>query len=64
MLAMAFALTATSGFAQDGKLKIKVLPKHAYVFVDGKAIREGSETIPLPAGSHTVLVANYGYKFS
>jgi hypothetical protein len=61
---MAFALTATSGFAQDGKLKIKVLPKHAYVFVDGKAIREGSETIPLGAGAHTVLVANYGYKFS
>ncbi|HKV05670.1 MAG TPA: OmpA family protein [Candidatus Acidoferrales bacterium] len=63
-LAMAIALTATTGFAQDGKLKVKVTPKHAYVFVDGKAIRDGSETIPLAAGKHTVVVVNYGYKIS
>ena len=52
------------GFAQDGKLKIKVTPKQAYVFVDGQAIREGSQTISLSAGKHTVVVVNYGYKIS
>ena len=61
-LLLALALTATATFAQDGKLKIKVTPKQAYVFVDGKAIREGSQTISLPAGKHTVAVVNYGYK--
>ncbi len=63
-LVMALALTATVGFAQDGKLKIKVSPKQAYVFVDGNAIREGSHSINLPAGKHTVVVVNYGYKIS
>jgi outer membrane protein OmpA-like peptidoglycan-associated protein len=63
-LVIATALAATSGFAQDGKLKIKVTPKQAYVFVDGQAIREGSQSISLPAGQHTVVVVNYGYKIS
>jgi OmpA family/PEGA domain len=63
-LVMALALTATAGFAQDGKLKIKVSPKQAYVFVDGNAIREGSHSINLPAGKHTVVVVNYGYRIS
>lgn len=44
-----------------GKLKIHVSPKQAYVFVDGKAIRDGSQTIELPAGTHDVGVDNYGY---
>lgn len=63
-LAMAIAMVATPGFAQDGKLKITVTPKAAYVFVDGNAIREGSHSIPLAAGKHTVVVVNYGYKIS
>jgi hypothetical protein len=64
ILVLALALTATSGFAQDGKLKIRVVPKQAYLFVDGKAIREGSETISLGPGKHIVAVVNYGYKIS
>jgi hypothetical protein len=63
-LATAIALVATSAFAQDGKLKIKVTPKQAYVFVDGNAIREGNQSIPLSSGKHTVVVVNYGYKIS
>ncbi|MGB9067991.1 MAG: OmpA family protein [Candidatus Acidiferrales bacterium] len=63
-LAMAIALFATAGFAQDGKLKIKVTPKQAYVFVDGNAIREGNQSISLSPGKHTVVVVNYGYKIS
>jgi hypothetical protein len=63
-LVIAIALFATAGFAQDGKLKIKVTPKQAYVFVDGSAIREGNQSIPLSPGKHTVVVVNYGYKIS
>ncbi|HTV57554.1 MAG TPA: OmpA family protein [Verrucomicrobiae bacterium] len=63
-LTLALALLATSSFGQTGKLKIKVSPKQAYVFVDGKAIHEGSRTIALSAGKHTVAVVNYGYKIS
>jgi hypothetical protein len=61
-LVMAIALGASAGFAQDGKLKPELTPKQAYVFVDGNAIREGNHTISLPAGKHTVVVVNYGYK--
>jgi hypothetical protein len=63
-LALAIALFAGASFAQDGKLKIKVTPPQAYVFVDGQAIREGHQTIPLSAGKHVVAVVNYGYKIS
>ncbi len=43
VLAMVVALmAASSAFAQDGKLKIKVSPKQAYVFVDGNAIKNGN----------------------
>lgn len=52
-----FAQSSTS----NGKLHIHVSPKQAYVFVDGKAIRDGSQTIELPAGSHKIGVYNYGY---
>lgn len=54
------AASAQSG-AENGKLKIQVSPKQAYVFVDGKAIRDGSQTIDLGAGKHEVGVYNYGY---
>lgn len=63
-LMLAVALGATAGFAQTGKLKVKVTPKRAYVFVDGKAIRDGNQTIALNPGKHTVVVVNYGYKIS
>lgn len=57
-----FALPASAQSSTDtGKLKIHVAPKQAYVFVDGKAIRDGSQTIDLTAGSHKVTVSNYGY---
>ena len=65
LIAVSFLLVASSAFAQgnesDGRLKIHVSPKQAYVFVDGKAIRDGSQTIDLQPGSHEVSVHNYGY---
>jgi peptidoglycan-associated lipoprotein len=47
--------------ATNGILKIHVGPKQAYVFVDDTPIRDGSQTIALSAGRHTVEVRNYGY---
>lgn len=44
-----------------GKLKVCVCPRQAYVFVDGKAIRDGNQRIKLTPGEHTVGVYNYGY---
>ena len=61
-LLLALALSATAVFAQDGKLKIKVTPKQADVFVDGKANPQGHNRISLAPGKHTVAVVNYGYK--
>ena len=52
-----FAQAAT----KNGKLHIHVSPKRAYVFVDGKAVRDGSQTIQLSAGAHRIGVYNYGY---
>jgi hypothetical protein len=72
LVSVALALSAGSllclapAFAQPseetGKLKIHVEPKQAYVFIDGKAIRDGSQSIKLAAGDHKVGVYNYGYQ--
>jgi hypothetical protein len=64
VLALALALSATAGFAQDGKLRVKPTPKQADVFVDGQAQRQGVYPIQLSAGKHIVVVVNYGYKIS
>ncbi len=56
-LTPAFAQSA----AQTGKLKIHVTPKQAYLFVDGNAIRDGSQSVMLSAGQHKIGVYNYGY---
>jgi len=63
-LVVALSLIALPTFADSGKtgkLKIHVSPKQAYVFVDGNAIRDGSQTIKLAPGAHKVSVHNYGY---
>ncbi len=62
----ATVLAGSVAFAQNpkpGKLKMSVIPKQAYTFVDGKAVGPGNRTIKLDAGTHHVLVANYGYNF-
>ena len=62
---MVVPIGATLALAQsntkNGTLKIHVAPKQAYVFVDGEAIRDGSQAIALEPGRHTVEVRNYGY---
>ena len=47
--------------AQEGKLRIHVEPKQAYIFVDGTAFGDSSRTIKIPAGHHTIGVYNYGF---
>jgi len=66
VFAMPILLIGTvAAFAQskatNGILKIHVSPKQAYVFVDDNPIQDGSQTIALAAGKHTVEVRNYGY---
>src|ERR1700739_2865497 len=65
LIFVVFLLAALPVCAQSnegtGKLKIHVSPKQAYVFVDGSAVRDGSQTISLAPGSHEVSVHNYGY---
>src|SRR5260370_39056983 len=55
---------ATSAVAQDGKLRLHVNPKQAYLWVDGRAISEESKhpSLKLSAGEHKAELANYGYK--
>src|ERR1700741_1025538 len=60
-LIMSVAPAKAQSGTNTGGLKIHVNPKQAYVFVDGNAIRDGSETIQLSAGKHSVGVYNYGY---
>src|ERR1700747_1467556 len=60
-LLMRVAPATAQSVKNTGSVKIHVSPKQAYVFVDGNAIRDGSQTITLKAGKHTVGIYNYGY---
>jgi hypothetical protein len=68
LLTFALALTLVAGvsFAKDadGKLKVKVSPKQADIFIDGKAMRQGNHSFSLSPGKHTIEVVNYGFKAS
>jgi len=56
-------LTITvSALAKDGKLRLKVEPRQAYVFVDGTPYGESSKTIRIAPGNHKISVHNYGFK--
>src|SRR5262249_19674652 len=45
-----------------GKVRVRVSPEEAYIFVDGKPYRHRSTTLVLPPGEHTITVYNYGYE--
>jgi outer membrane protein OmpA-like peptidoglycan-associated protein len=53
----------TSAVAQDGKLRLDVNPKQAYLWLDDRAISEASKhrSLELSPGEHKVELANYGY---
>ena len=58
------SLAALPAAAQDAKLSVCVKsPTQAYVFVDGRALGDGTQHgIRLAPGQHDVAVYNYGYK--
>lgn len=60
-LAMAAAPSMAKDQQSTGKVNVHVSPKQAYVFVDGNAIRDGSQTVALSPGKHTIAVYNYGF---
>lgn len=48
--------------AQEAKVRIKVYPPEAQIFVDAKSFGNGpAKTVNTTAGSHMVIVANYGF---
>ena len=54
---------AGSALAQNGRLRIHVVPKQAYAFVDGHAMGEaGRGTLKLSQGDHKIALYNYGYR--
>jgi len=55
-------LWGTATFAQEAKVPVLVDPPQAYVFLDGKAIKEGKQVIlKTTPGEHVISVYNYGY---
>jgi outer membrane protein OmpA-like peptidoglycan-associated protein len=62
--ALALGMVA-QGVAQNdtGKVVIRVTPKQAYMWVDGRASSEASKhhSLSLSAGDHKIEFANYGY---
>jgi outer membrane protein OmpA-like peptidoglycan-associated protein len=58
-----FSAAVLPALPQDGKLKIHVTPRQAYVFVDGHAMAEASKhVLRLSPGTHKLDLHNYGYK--
>ncbi|HET6178680.1 MAG TPA: OmpA family protein [Candidatus Sulfotelmatobacter sp.] len=47
--------------AADSKLRVKVEPPQAYIFVDGLPVGDGTRTVKVPSGTHSVGVYNYGF---
>ena len=61
-LLVSATVLATAAYAQEGTLKVSVKPKTGYVFVDGRAIGQGNQTVRLAAGTHRLNVYNYGHR--
>ncbi|HVP52727.1 MAG TPA: OmpA family protein [Terriglobales bacterium] len=65
-LAISVALVTLWGIAalaQEAKVPVTVNPPQAYVFLDGKAIKEGRHiTLKTTPGEHVISVYNYGYQ--
>jgi outer membrane protein OmpA-like peptidoglycan-associated protein len=60
---MVLLCAAAAAWAQDGKVRIHVVPKQAYVAVDGQLWREARRgALKLSAGTHTLELFNYGFR--
>jgi hypothetical protein len=58
LLVMVFGVAA---FAQEAKVKVKVSPPEAYVFLDGTPIGNNTRDLFMTPGKHTIAVYNYGF---
>jgi outer membrane protein OmpA-like peptidoglycan-associated protein len=54
-------LCISAAFAADSKLRLRVDPKQAYIFVDDVPFGEGSRIIKIASGNHKIGVYNYGF---
>lgn len=61
MVLVGVLLCTSAVWSADSKLRVKVEPKQAYIFVDGVPVGDGTRTIKVSSGSHKVGVYNYGY---
>jgi outer membrane protein OmpA-like peptidoglycan-associated protein len=53
----------SAALANDGKVKIHVVPKQAYVAVDGQLWQEATRrALKLSPGTHTLELFNYGFR--
>ncbi len=48
--------------AQEAKVKIEVTPDETFLWVDGKAVGDGDQTLRLSPGTHSLAFYNYGFK--
>ncbi|HUK87282.1 MAG TPA: OmpA family protein [Terriglobales bacterium] len=58
LLVVVFGVAA---FAQEARVKVKVHPPEAYVFLDGTPIGNNTRDVFMTPGKHTIGVYNYGY---
>src|ERR1700745_3318677 len=56
------SLSASVMFWQTGKLRVRVEPRQAYVFVNGAPYGDGNHTYRIASGNHSIGVYNYGFK--
>jgi outer membrane protein OmpA-like peptidoglycan-associated protein len=60
--AVLLLICAQPVMAQRGKLIVRVNPREAYIFADGKPVVEARHSVTLDAGAHKIDLYNYGYK--
>lgn len=61
VIAALLAFSATFALAQDARVKVRVSPPEAYIFVDGQPVAHRSQTISVTPGEHAIGVYNYGF---
>ncbi|HEV2733105.1 MAG TPA: PEGA domain-containing protein, partial [Terriglobales bacterium] len=57
----AVLLCVSAAFAADSKVRLRVEPQQAYIFVDDVPFGAGSRTIKIASGNHKIGVYNYGF---
>ncbi len=60
--AVLLLICAQPVMAQRGKLIVRVNPREAFIYADGKPVVEARHSVTLDAGAHKIDLYNYGYK--